>query len=93
MAVLTLEKLKEDFDAFVEERHAYELRHQRVTDEIQSQQKINTVAIADLTLSTQGLVDAWSAANTFQKFVKWISGFTIVAAAIAWLSVKLNNLG
>lgn len=45
----------------------------------------NIEAIAKLTESTQGLVDAWTTASNLQKFVKWISGLAVVGTTIAWL--------
>ena len=52
----------------------------------------NMRAITDLTEATKGLVDAWTAANTFHKFVKWLSSFTVLGVAIAWLYTKLHAM-
>lgn len=49
----------------------------------------NMEAIAALTKSTQGVVDAWAAANNFQKFIKWLSGFALIGAMIAWAIKQL----
>ncbi len=49
----------------------------------------NAKAIGALTISTQGLVDGWLALNAFQRFIKWASAFTLVAAFMAWLSKEL----
>lgn len=45
----------------------------------------NMEAIAKLTESTQGVVDAWTTANNLHKFTKWLSGFAIVGIVITWL--------
>lgn len=63
-------------------------------------QERNTKCIQDLTESTKALTDstkdivaAWQVANgtvktmsLLGKFVKWLSGFTVVGAAIAWMA-------
>lgn len=45
----------------------------------------NMQAISDLTGATKGVVDAWVFANTFQRFLKWLSAFGIIGIAIIWL--------
>ena len=50
----------------------------------------NMEAIAALTESTQGVVDAWAVAASFQKFIKWLSGFTIVGIVVAWLAERVG---
>lgn len=57
------------------------------------QHEKNMEAIAHLTQSTQGVVDAWSAASSFQRFVKWLSGFALIGIAITWFSDKISGLG
>lgn len=75
------------------ERHkAFELAIKEKDLSINTQQEKNTVAIAALTKSTQGLVDAWSAAQSFQRFIKWLSGFAILVALVSWFSAKLSHL-
>jgi len=46
-------------------------------------QEKNTIAIANLSYATQGMVDAWSTARNLQRFVKWLSGFAIIGAMVA----------
>lgn len=53
---------------------------------------INTMkAINELTVATKGVVDAWTIANGFQKFVKWLSGFSVLGAVIAWCVINLKT--
>lgn len=47
-------------------------------------QETNTAAITALTEATRGIIEAWKAAILFQKFIRWLSGFTIIAVVIAW---------
>lgn len=48
-------------------------------------------AINKLTESTQGIVEAWTAANSFQRFIKWVSSFAVVGAVITWFYTNLPN--
>ena len=34
--------------------------------------------------ATEGLVNAWNVLSSFQKFVKWMSGFAAIGVFIAW---------
>ena len=45
----------------------------------------NMAAIAALTASTQGVVDAWQTIYNFQKFIKWLGGFSILIAVIVYI--------
>ena len=47
------------------------------------------IAIVALTTSTQGLVDAWSAAAQFQKFIKWAGSLVLVGGFFTWLAKEL----
>ena len=51
----------------------------------EARQDKNLEAIEMLTVTTQGVVDAWVFANGFHRFVKWLSGFAFLGGAIAWL--------
>ena len=44
-----------------------------------------------LAKSTKDVVDAWTFANTVQKFVKWLSGFAILGGIITYLSKVLPS--
>lgn len=48
-----------------------------------------TANLETLTKSTQGIVDVWSAGRTLQAAVKWLSGFSFIAAIIAWWTGKI----
>ena len=43
--------------------------------------------------STKAIVDAWSAANQFQKFIKWASSFAIIGAIVSWVVTNAPKLG
>jgi len=58
-------------------------------DDARHQQTVD--AIEKLTATTQGVVDAWVFANTFHRFIKWLSGFAILVAVAAWLSNKIGT--
>ena len=49
----------------------------------------NMEAIAALTKATEGLVEAWCAVNTMQRFLKWLSSFAILGGVAAWAITKL----
>lgn len=60
-------------------------------------QEQNTEAIGALTRSTQGLVEAWQAADgaikvgsAVGRFVKWASGLAVVGVAVTWAIEKLS---
>lgn len=70
---------------------------ERRIDDIEKMQQANSLAIGiltsnvdKLTVSTQGIVDVWSAGRTLQAAVKWLSGFSFVAAVIAWWTGKIG---
>ena len=61
-----------------------EYRERQLRQDIAHEQ--NLEAIRRLTSATQGLVDAWLVANSFQKFIKWIASFGVLAYVIKWIS-------
>jgi len=44
-------------------------------------QALNTEAINKLSISTEGLVEAWSTVGGVTKFIKWASGLVIAVVA------------
>lgn len=64
----------------------YDDMHEKNTNDIATL----TTAVSALTLSTQGLVDGWKAARTLQRFIKWLSGFSVLGVAAAWLAGKIH---
>lgn len=60
----------------------YEARYLKQDEQYEK----NMDAIAALTASTQGVVDAWKTAGALQRFLKWLSGFAVVGIVIAWFS-------
>jgi len=45
----------------------------------------NSEQIQQLAEATKGIVEAWTTANAFQRFVKWLSSFSIIGVVIAWI--------
>jgi len=92
-----LEQIKRELEklAKAQHKHTDEFRMHIYEDDIREERLIraqekNTANIEKLTQATQGLVDAWTAANLFTRFVKWLSSFAIVGALIAWLDAKFH---
>tara|TARA_R110002167_G_scaffold366375_1_gene595568 strand:+ start:29585 stop:29809 length:225 start_codon:yes stop_codon:yes gene_type:complete len=54
-------------------------------DKLIQAQELNATNIAELTIATQGVVEAWTVANGLSKFLKWLSSFAIIGASIVWL--------
>lgn len=84
--VMLTEKLDTHIDTYnkyVREQHEITIRQDIAYTK-------NMEAIAALTKSTQGVVDAWSAANNFQKFIKWLSGFAVIGAIISWFITEIK---
>ena len=52
-------------------------------------QQANTLAINKLVKSTEGLIEAWTTANSLARFVKWSSG--IIIAIVALYAIFLNG--
>ena len=46
----------------------------------------NMDAISKLTAATKDVVDAWKVASGIQKFIKWLSGFAVIGAVLAYMS-------
>ena len=88
-----LQQLDAKLDNHINECNQHRLDYQAREAKMLTAQETNTMHIAKLTESTQGLVDVWNAANTLQKFIKWLSGFTGIAgiaAMIAWWHELVN---
>jgi hypothetical protein len=49
-------------------------------------------AIANLTSATADVVDAWKVANGLQRFVKWLSGFAVIGAVMAYFATQFPQL-
>lgn len=74
-------------EAFIKHVNEDQLRWDRLL----VAQEANTKSIEALTHATQGLVDAWSAASAFQRFIKWLSGFALLGAGITWFVSKFPS--
>jgi hypothetical protein len=73
-----LEQYRVDCKDFTERQVRIQLAHEQ-----------NMEAIKALTEATSAVVNAWTVAAGLQKFVKWISSFAVVGAAIMWVATKL----
>ena len=82
-------KLERKVDKHIEEctLHRSEYLERQLHQDIAHEK--NMIAISKLTESTQGVVDAWSTANNFQKFAAWLSKFAVLVALIAWIVNKI----
>jgi hypothetical protein len=91
-----LRGLKADFRAHKEdfEKHEKAAIESRILTV--SAQNANTAAIHALAESTQGLVEAWSAAegvvkvgSSLGRLVKWLAGFGLLAGVLNWLGIPI----
>jgi hypothetical protein len=73
-----LEQYRADCKDFTERQIKIQLAHEQ-----------NMEAIKALTIATSNVVNAWTVASGLQKFIKWISSFAVVGAAIMWVVTKL----
>jgi hypothetical protein len=73
-----LEQYRVDCKDFTERQIKIQLAHEQ-----------NMEAIKALTEATSAVVNAWTVAAGLQKFIKWISSFAVVGAAIMWILSKL----
>ena len=85
MDKLSLHQLNVQFEALMTDYNAKCADYQRREVALMSAQEANTKNIAELTEATKGLVDAWNAANTLQRMVRWVAGFAGGAAILAWV--------
>lgn len=88
-AILTQRRL----ETHIEEFRIHTEVEQARWEKLLSAQENNSDAIRELTESTKDIVDAWQATSgaikvskNIGRFIKWISGFAVVGAAIHWLS-------
>ena len=90
-----LKSLEGKLDNHIEEYKMHKQEYLERQAHQDTMQENNMKAIAELVAATKGVVDAWAVANGFQKFIKWLSGFGLVGALIAWgfSMAKDANLG
>jgi hypothetical protein len=81
---MTVEQINEKLEQHLED---CEQKEQRQDDLYEKTME----AIEKLTHSTQGVVDAWVFANMFHKFVRWASGFSVLAVAGVFLYDKFKG--
>ena len=74
-------RLEDHLEAYRDNNYTNEARHLKHEE----MYKKNMEAIDKLAATTQGVVDAWIFANSFHRFVKWLSGFAFLGGIIAWL--------
>ncbi len=85
-----IDMLTEKLDEHISVCAKYMLDQQEINKRQDEAYAQNMEAIATLTKATQGVVDAWATANNFQKFIKWLSGFAIIGALIAWFVKEIK---
>ena len=86
--ILLQQKLETHIDDFNEHKNEEDGRWRRMLEATEA----NTACVHELTLtvtklsiSTQGIVEAWQAGSTLGKLVKWLSGFGVaIALNAAW---------
>lgn len=81
-----MEELKRRFDDHLKDHENIEkeqLKRDLRQDRAHQQ---NMEAISELTKATRGVVEAWVFANTFRKFIVWLSGFAFLGGLIAWFT-------
>ena len=83
------EDLRRDLDMLTEKVDAHIDDSKERWDRITNTTEMNALAIKDAvaavdrqTKSTEGLVEAWVAANGFYRVVKWLSGIGVPVGAI-----------
>lgn len=84
--ILLQEKLANHIEDFNEHKNEEDARWLRMLDATESNSSCVhqlTLAVTELTLSTQGIVEAWQAGSVLGKLVKWLSGFGVAIALIA----------
>jgi len=92
-----LEQIRDELERLATDQHRHkdEFRMHIMEDDIREDRLIraqeqNTANIESLTKATQGLVDAWTAANLLSRFVKWLGSFAVVGTLLVWLNSKFN---
>lgn len=85
-------------DEHIDDYRQHLLDEQRREERLLRAQEVNADNIAKLLLtvetqyeSTKAIVDAWSAAQQFQKFIKWISTFAVLGGIVGWLANKVGG--
>ncbi len=86
--------LNRRFEDHLEEYRSFTAETRAIHSSLERLQLRNTEAIAHLTESTQGVVNAWTFANNLHKFIKWLVAFAAsVFALMAWLHDMFPSLG
>lgn len=98
--LLLQQKLEDHIQSYKKHCEENEKRWER----LMVSQEHNTQCVRELTETTRALTEsthdivmAWNAANgtiktatVVGRFLKWLSGFAIIATFIAWLSERIN---
>lgn len=79
-----MKKLRKRFEVHLDEHRvdAAEYQELQLRQSLAHEEAMKN--ISELTVATKGLVDAWNAASTIQRFFKWLSGFAVLVAIITW---------
>lgn len=71
------------FNTFLEGYEAYKMEDETRHENLMA-------AIEKLTVATQGVVDAWTFANNFNKFLKWVASLGVLGTGVLWLLDKFK---
>jgi len=72
-----------DFDAHLKDYEEYKMEDKKRHENLMA-------AIEKLTIATQGVVDAWTFANNFNKFIKWVASLGAIGTAFMWALDKFK---
>lgn len=84
-----LDKIEKKLDDHIVEYKAHLIEEARREEMHRKAQEHNTKNIQELTDAVKPLVEAWTAASVFQRFIKWAASFAIIGAALKWFADKL----
>lgn len=85
-----IDELRQKLDLHVGEFRLHILECQKIEERTLLAQEANTASIAEITTAVKPLVDALGAANTLQRFIKWVTGFSGIAILLAWWNDLIN---
>jgi hypothetical protein len=68
--------------AYIDRQKQQDIAHERNMEAILETNR----NVASLATSISGLVEAWTVAIGFNKFLKWLSSFAVLSGLLAWLA-------
>jgi hypothetical protein len=91
-------RLQRRFDKHVEEYRDHLIEHERKEMQHLLQQELTSRNLAELTRALElqaqlvkGPVEGWNTIRNLQKFILWLSGFSLVGALIVWYTDTFNK--